>query len=179
MGHRARLGSRPSLSTVRELLPDANHEMENREVERREIEDITGVITLPGAAQLLNSLPENRWTIATSCTRALALVRLRAAGLPIPSALVTATDVNKGKPNPEPYAKAAAKLGFDPQKCVVVEDAPAGVRAGREAGARVIGLPAIVSRDELLAAGATWIVSDCTKISVQKSNFGLVLVLTN
>jgi sugar-phosphatase len=92
---------------------------------------------------------------------------------------VTATDVNKGKPNPEPYAKAAAKLGFDPQKCVVVEDAPAGVRAGREAGARVIGLPAIVSRDELLAAGATWIVSDCTKISVQKSNFGLVLVLTN
>jgi len=175
----ARAHGRPSLSTVRELLPDANHEMENREVERREIEDITGVITLPGAAQLLNSRPENRWTIATSCTRALALVRLRAAGLPIPSALVTATDVNKGKPNPEPYAKAAAKLGFDPQKCVVVEDAPAGVRAGREAGARVIGLPAIVSRDELLAAGATWIVSDCTKISVQKSNFGLVLVLTN
>ena len=106
-------------------------------------------------------------------------MRLRAAGLPIPNALVTATDVSRGKPDPEPYAKAAAKLGIDPMKCVVVEDAPAGVRAGRAAGARVIGLPAIVSRDELLAAGATWIVADCTKISVQKTSPGLVLVLTD
>jgi len=78
---------RPSLATVRKYLPTADHEAENREVERREIKDVEGVVLLPGARELLQSLPADRWTIATSCTRPLAEVRLRAAGLPVPSAL--------------------------------------------------------------------------------------------
>src|SRR3954452_20659781 len=91
---------RPSLSTVRRFLPDVDHEVENREVERREIEDVKGIVVLPGAAELLASLPPDRWTIATSCTRLLAQARLHAAGLPIPQRMITATDVTRGKPDP-------------------------------------------------------------------------------
>src|SRR6202451_2016489 len=75
---------RPSRTTIGELLPHADVGIEDREVERREMEDVDGVVPLPGARELIESLPDDRWTIATSCTRALAEVRLRAAGLPIP-----------------------------------------------------------------------------------------------
>src|SRR5208282_3782510 len=126
---------RPSRTTIRELLPNADVDREDREVERREMEDLDGVVLLPGARELLNVLPPERWTIATSCTRPLAEVRLRAAGLPIPKTLTTSSDVKIGKPDPEPYLKAAAKLGFAASDCIVVEDAPAGVRAGKDAGA--------------------------------------------
>ena len=74
---------RPSIATIREYLPHADYEAENREVERREMEDLEGVVTLPGARELLLALPADRWTIVTSCTRPLAEVRLRAAKLPI------------------------------------------------------------------------------------------------
>ena len=167
----------PSLAGVREYLPNSDHEAENREVERREMSDLEGVIPLPGSVELLNALPLDRWTIATSCTRRLAEVRLRAAGLPTPKRMITSSDVTNGKPDPEPYLKAAALLGFDPKKCVVVEDAPAGVRAGRSAGARVIGFPTIVGPDELRDAGANWTVRDCAAISARPNNSSLTLIL--
>src|ERR1700745_4209302 len=85
----ARAHGRPSLTTVREYLPNADHEAENREVERREIEDLEGVVPLPGALDLLSRLPEERWTIVTSCTRPLAEVRIKAAGLPLPRKMIT------------------------------------------------------------------------------------------
>src|SRR6202011_1024649 len=103
----SRAHGRPSLTTVREYLPGADHERENREVERREIEDLEGVVPLPGSLNLLASLPEDRWTIVTSCTRSLAEVRIRAAGLPLPKKLITSNDITHGKPNPEPYLKGA------------------------------------------------------------------------
>jgi sugar-phosphatase len=168
---------RPSRTTIRELIPaadldravlDAIIEKEDREVERREIEDLDGVVLLPGARQLLNSLPPERWTIATSCTRPLAEVRLRAAGLPVPTNMVTSSDVKIGKPDPEPYLKAAAKLGFAAEDCIVVEDAPAGVRAGKAAGARVIAFLTTMPRRDLEDAGADWIVQNCTEIAAFK-----------
>lgn len=168
---------RPSLSTVRRFLPDADHESENREVERREIEDVKGIVVLPGAVELLTSLPPDRWTIATSCTRRLAEVRLRAAGLPIPQYMVTSTDVTRGKPDPEPFLKAAAKLGFPASDCVVCEDVPAGVLAGKAAGARVVGLRTTVPEAELRAAGADFVVNSCADISVTESAGGLALHL--
>jgi mannitol-1-/sugar-/sorbitol-6-phosphatase len=155
---------RPSRTTVRELLPGADIDREDREIERREIEDIDGVIPLPGTRELLNILPPERWTIATSCTRPLAEVRLRVAGLPIPKTMITSSDVRVGKPDPEPYLKAAAKLGFPASDCIVVEDAPAGVRAGKAAEARVIGFPTTMSARELEDAGADWIVRNCADI---------------
>ena len=157
---------RPSITTIRELLPHADHEAENREVERREIADVEGVIPLPGALELLQALPLQRWAIVTSCTRPLAGVRISAAGLPMPKHLVTATDVKNGKPNPEPYVKGAQILGAPASDCIVIEDAPAGVRAGRAAGARVLALRTTASDAELQESGANWIVNDCAALSL-------------
>jgi len=158
---------RPSITTIRELLPNANHEEENREVERREIEDVEGVIPLTGAMELLRALPAERWTIATSCTRPLACVRIAAAGLPMPGQIVTANDIRHGKPDPEPYIKAAEILGFRTEECIVVEDAPAGICAGKAAGARVIALRTTAGDGELLKAGADWIVKDLGAVQLQ------------
>lgn len=162
----ARAHGRPSLTTVREYLPHADHEAENREVERREIADLEGVIPLPGALELLSSLPSDRWTIVTSCTRPLAEVRIKAAGLPQPKKMITSNDIVHGKPNPEPYLKGAAVLGFRPEHCIVLEDVPAGVMAGKAAGARVISFPTTVAPDVLRESGADWVVRNCGDIRV-------------
>lgn len=159
-----RAHGRPSIATIRELLPRADAENENRLVERAEIEDTAGVVPLPGAQELLRALPADGWTIVTSCTRPLAEVRLRAAGLKIPEKMVTCSDVEKGKPHPEPYLKGAAGLGLNAADCVVVEDVPVGIRAGKAAGARVIGLRTTVNDEELRAAGADWIAGSCADI---------------
>jgi sugar-phosphatase len=169
---------RPSRITIRELLPHADVDLENREVERREIEDLDGVVLLAGAGQLVDSLPPDRWTIATSCTRPLAEVRLRAAGLPIPMNMITSSDVKIGKPDPEPFLKAAAKLGFAASDCIVVEDAAAGVRAGKAAGARVIAFLTTMTRRDLEDARADWIVRNCADIAVSSDSNGLQLSLS-
>jgi mannitol-1-/sugar-/sorbitol-6-phosphatase len=169
---------RPSRTTIRELLPNGDIEREDRELERREMEDLDGVVLLPGTRQLLDALPPERWTIATSCTRPLAKVRLRAAGLPIPEKMVTSNDVKIGKPDPEPYLKAAAKLGFAASDCVVVEDAPAGVRAGKAAGAKVIAFLTTMNRRVLEDAGADWIVQSCANITASSDGDSLQLNLS-
>ena len=168
---------RPSITTIREFLPQADAHAENREVERQEIEDLEGVIAIPGASALVNSLPAGRWIVATSATRALAEVRLGAAGIPVLREMITSDDIQRGKPDPEPYLKAAARLGFAPADCVVVEDAPAGIRAGKAAGARVIGLPTTSNRAELEAAGADWVVRNCADIAAVLEGSNLALTL--
>jgi len=174
----ARAHGRPSLTTVREYLPNADHEAENREVERREIEDLEGVVPLPGALHLLASLLADRWTIVTSCTRRLAEVRIKAAGLPLPTKMITSNDITNGKPNPEPYLKAASMLGFQAADCVVVEDAPAGVRAGKAAGARVIAFRTTMKDPALREAGADWILNNCSDIGLASvSAQALILTL--
>jgi len=160
---------RPSIATIRELLPNADHEAENREVERREIADTDGVIPLPGVPELLRGLPYGRWAIVTSCTRALAEVRIAAAGLPKPKQLVTCTDVLRGKPDPEPYLKGAEMLGVPASECLVVEDAPAGIRAGKAAGARVLALRTTASDEELQEAGANYILTDLSELIFEAS----------
>jgi len=160
---------RPSIATIRELLPHANHAAEDREVERREIADVEGVIPLPGAMEFLKVLPLERWAIVTSCTRALAHVRIAAAGLPRPRHLVTSTDVKHGKPDPEPYLKGAQILGVPAGECIVIEDAPAGIRAGKAAGTRVLALRTTASDAELQQAGADWIIDDCAGIFLVSS----------
>jgi sugar-phosphatase len=165
----ARAHGRPSLSTVRELLPEADHEAENKKVERAEIEDLDGVIPLPGTLNLLASLPPERWTIVTSCSRSLAEVRLRAAGLPLPANYVTSSDIVNGKPHPEPYLKGASVLGFPPEECVVVEDAPAGIKAGKASGARVLAFTTTAPPPALQAAGADWILYNCADLTATSS----------
>lgn len=162
----ARAHGRPSLTTVKEFLPNSDHDAENREVERREIADLEGVVPLPGTLELLSSLPDDRWTIVTSCTRALAEVRIRAAGLPLPKKLVTANDITNGKPHPDPYLKGASKLGFSPSDCVVVEDVPAGVRSGKAARAKVIAFTTTVESAVLRESGADWVLQSCADITL-------------
>jgi sugar-phosphatase len=171
----ARAHGRPSLTTVREYLPNADHVVENREVERREIEDLEGVVPLPGALDLLASLPEDRWTIVTSCTRPLAEVRIKAAGLPLPGKMITSNDIQQGKPHPEPYLKGASVLGVSAEECVVLEDVPAGVRAGKSAGARVIAFTTTVQASALKQGGADWILNNCTDIRLLDRARGLRL----
>ncbi len=163
---------RPSITTIRELLPQADHAAEDREVERREIADIDGVIPLPGAVELLRALPLERWAIVTSCTRPLASVRIGAAGLPKPRHLITSSDVQRGKPDPEPYVKGAQILGVPASECIVIEDAPAGIRAGKAAGARVLALRTTSSDAELQQAGADWIADDCAELFLDSSAAG-------
>jgi len=163
-----RAHGRPSLASIRELLPNGDHDAENRELERMEIEDISDVVALPGALQLLQAIPATQWAVVTSATRKLAEVRLRASGLPI-AHLVTATDLERGKPFPDPYLKGAEILCVSPADCVVVEDAPSGVRAGKAAGARVLGLLTTAPADELLAAGANWLAADLAAASLDPS----------
>jgi mannitol-1-/sugar-/sorbitol-6-phosphatase len=163
---------RPSVATVRDLLPGADAEKENEIILRGEIEDTEGVVPLPGARELLNSLPEDKWALVTSCARPLAEVRLRVAGLPVPKRMITCDDVRKGKPDPEPYRKGAELLGVPASKCVVFEDAPAGIRAGKAAGALVIALRTTSPDQELEEAGADWILPAYRNLTVTSLDHG-------
>ena len=159
---------RTSLASIRELLPHADaavHLAENDWMERAEIEDISDVTALPGAQALLAATPAGQLAVVTSATRALAEVRLRAAGLwDHLHRLVSASDIRKGKPDPEPYAKGAAALHLPPQDCIVIEDAPSGTCSGKTAGSRVIALRTTTPDKDLLAAGADWIINDCSSL---------------
>ena len=131
---------RRSIETIRIVAPELDAEAENLRVENLEISDKEGIVTIPGAAALLSSLPSDRFSVVTSATAALASARLRYAGFPVPERMVTADDVVQGKPSPEPYLKGAATLGVVSKDCVVFEDTPAGVESGKAAGMRVIAL---------------------------------------
>jgi len=172
---------RPSIATIRDYLPGVNAEAENQKVERAELNDLAGVVPLPGATELLTALPAGSWNVVTSCTRALAEVRLRAARLPVPPTMVTASDVSRGKPDPEPYLKGAASLGLPATECLVLEDVPAGIHAGKSAGARVAACATTCPAEELRQAGADWVVKDCRSISVHHTaeDRRVTLVLTD
>jgi mannitol-1-/sugar-/sorbitol-6-phosphatase len=173
--HRAH--GRPSIETLRYLLPEADHDAENRLVEQAEIADVADIVPLPGVTELLAALPPDRWAIVTSCTRPLAEVRIRAAGLPTPGLFITSNDITRGKPDPEPYQKGAMGLGFAPEECIVVEDALAGIASGRNAGARVIAFTTTASIADLVAAKPDWILRDCSAIRLDAMDRELKLAL--
>lgn len=161
-----RAHGRPSLATVREYVPEGEWEAVNREIERREIAAVEGIVPLPGARELLEALPEERWAIVTSCTLPLAEARIEAGGMPRPRTLVTADDIQRGKPAPDPYLAGARRLGLEARECLVIEDVAVGVEAGQAAGARVVGLTTTVGAEELLAAGAEWTARNCAALRV-------------
>jgi mannitol-1-/sugar-/sorbitol-6-phosphatase len=129
-----------TLEVIQRVAPHLDAESEVRELERREADHQEGVAVMPGAVELVHSIPDGRWGVVTSGTRLLASARLRFCGLPVPKVLVTADDVVHGKPHPEPYLKGAKLLGFSPEDCLVIEDAPAGIQAARAGGMKVIGI---------------------------------------
>ena len=145
---------RPPVETVRIVAPDLDAEAEsvafNDSLDAEDGDD--AIAAMPGAGALLASLPPGRWTIATSAFRAVAVAWLRRVGLPVPPALVTVDDIEKGKPAPDPYLRAAELLGVEPTRCLVVEDAPAGVQAAKSAGATVLALHTTHGREDLGSA---------------------------
>ncbi len=133
--HRFAMG-RPTRETIALLVPEGEREAEQAQVDRDEVEDGHSVVAYPGAAELLaGPIPI---AIVTSGSTALATARLRGAGLEPPAAMITADSITRGKPDPEPFLLGAEALGVDPARCLVLEDAPAGIAAGLAAGMPVV-----------------------------------------
>lgn len=167
---RVGLHGRPAAEIAADLLPaDVVPEAVAR-IEQLEVDDVAGgVVLLPGTAELLAQLPADRWAVVTSATRRLAEARLEEAGIR-PKMLIAADDITRGKPDPEPYLLGATRLGVDPARCVVFEDAPAGLTAGRAAGMRTVALATTHERSELLA---DVVVRDLSAVSVQATDGGV------
>ncbi|MBY5316518.1 HAD-IA family hydrolase [Rhizobium leguminosarum] len=102
-----------------------------------EMEDVSGIVEIPGAVRFLSAIAEGRWAIVTSAPIELARRRMEAAGIPMPKVIVSGQEVKSGKPSPEGYLLGASRLGVEPKKCLVFEDAVAGILAGEAAGADV------------------------------------------
>jgi mannitol-1-/sugar-/sorbitol-6-phosphatase len=143
-----------TIEIVRRLALHLDAEAETLRLEKREADDHEGVSVMPGAAELLKAIPEGRWCVVTSGTRYLAKSRLKLANLPTPKVLVSADDVSKGKPHPEPYLMGAKLLGMNPGECLVIEDAPAGIRAAHAGEMKAIGITSTYPEPELQEADA-------------------------
>jgi sugar-phosphatase len=152
---------RRTIDCIRTLTPHLDASSATADFEQLEVDDVEGVRLLPGAIELVTGLAR-RWAVVTSGSQAIARARLRHCGLPIPDVLISADDVAEGKPAPEGYLAAAAEVGAIPRDCLVIEDAPAGVRAGKSAGATVLGLLSSHSADDLCEAdGLTANLASC------------------
>jgi sugar-phosphatase len=143
-----------AVEVVRAVAPHLDPAEEVRGLEQHEADDRDGVAVMPGAVDLVRSIPTGRWCVVTSGSRRLATARLQLAGIPIPEIMITADDVIHGKPDPEPYLKGADGLGFDPKQCLVIEDAPAGIRAAHAREMKVIALTSTYVASALTEADA-------------------------
>jgi sugar-phosphatase len=163
-----------SVEVIRAVAPHLNAEVEARKLEKHEASDQHGVVPMPGASELVASIPTGRWGVVTSGSRRLATARLKLVGIPHPKVLVTADDVTNGKPHPEPYLKGAELLGVAPADCLVIEDAPAGIQAALAGGMKVVGIASTYTADKLTAASA--VVQGLAQISVSAVGVGKLAV---
>jgi mannitol-1-/sugar-/sorbitol-6-phosphatase len=143
-----------AIEVIRQVAPHLDAAAEVHKLEAREAADHDKVSVMPGALDLLRSIPRGRWCVVTSGTQQLATARLQLAGIEAPSVLVTGDDVTAGKPDPAPYLKGAELLGVPAGECLVIEDAPAGIQSARAAGMKVIGLTSTFSSQALSNADA-------------------------
>ncbi len=164
---------RPAIRTIGMVAPHLDAERESRQFNAGIVADMNrdGLRAYDGAAPLLHRLPVDRWAIATSSPRAFAVSRLRHLGLSMPKVLVTLDDVVNGKPAPDPYLQAAEGIGMAPSRCIVIEDAPAGIEAAKAAGARVIAIASTNPPEALQAADA--IVPRLVDLEIRSGDAGL------
>ncbi len=151
--------ARRPVDTVAEVAPHLDPVAEHAWLSALVDETPAAFPVFADAAPLLRRLPADRWAVVTSGDALRVRARLAAGGLPAPAVLVDGASVEHGKPHPEGYLLAAARLGAEPADCVVVEDAPAGVLAGRSAGMRVIGVTTSHPAADLAGAGAHVVVA--------------------
>jgi mannitol-1-/sugar-/sorbitol-6-phosphatase len=141
---------RPTKETIALLVPEGERDAEQAHLDGDEVDDADTVTAYPGAAELLaGPIPI---AIVTSGSTALATARLRGAGLEAPAVLITADSITRGKPDPEPFLLGARGLGVDPARCLVLEDAPAGIEAALAAGMPVVAFRTTHADAELEAA---------------------------
>jgi sugar-phosphatase len=145
---------RRSLETVRMVAPQLSAEAELATLAASESTTSEGIYEIEGARELLDRLPAERWAVVTSGIRAVAEFRLRYARLPVPPVMICADEITRGKPDPEGYLTAASRLGYSPDDCLVIEDAPAGIESARAAGMRVIAITTTFGRESLVGADA-------------------------
>ena len=163
---------RRSVDTIRALRPDLDPVVETRRLEDFDAEDGAGLAILPGVLDLLTGLSPSQWSIVTSASERVMRNRLNVLGVPIPPKIVTAEMVSHGKPNPEPYQLGATLLGVTPADCLVIEDSPSGIRAGKQAGCRVLAVVSSHLPEEL--SEADWIVNSLEDIQVNPSDNGWI-----
>ncbi|MET9340744.1 HAD-IA family hydrolase [Nonomuraea sp. NPDC003804] len=144
-------GRRPE-DTVRDVAPELDPAAERLILNELMEREGNAFPAAPGAADLLVGLSQNQWAIVTSGSRAPVHQRFKLAGLALPQIQIYGEDVDRCKPHPEGYLKAAELLGVEPARCVVVEDAPHGVRAGKAAGCTVIAIATTHTLEELSEA---------------------------
>ncbi|MGV9796595.1 HAD-IA family hydrolase [Mycobacterium sp. NPDC003449] len=161
--------------TVAQFLAPAEVAEGVAELDALELADMAGVVALPGTQRLLGSLPVNRWAAVTSGSQMLMRARLAAAGLPVPDVLIAAEDVTEGKPSPQGYLRAAAALGFAAAECLVIEDAPAGLAAGRAASAHTLAVG--TSHDLAELTGYDAAVPDLGRITVETTAAGSLTIV--
>jgi mannitol-1-/sugar-/sorbitol-6-phosphatase len=145
---------RRALETIRLVAPHLNAEEEVKPLSDWEAITTEGVYIIEGALPLVSALPADGWAIVTSGTKGIAVNRLKATGLPIPEIMITADDVVNGKPDPEPYLAASARMHVPAERCIVIEDSPAGIEAAHLARMRAIAVAFTHSRQELAKAEA-------------------------
>lgn len=163
-----------TIEVIRQVAPHLDAEAEAAAIEDHEAHDQRGVTVMPGAADLLKSIPDGRWAVVTSGSRLLATHRLPYCGLPVPEVLVTSDDVVNGKPHPEPYLMGAERLGFRPAECLVIEDAPAGIQSAHAGGMKVIGMASTYGAEKLVAADA--VVQKLGRIQVTANGAGKMVI---
>jgi sugar-phosphatase len=163
-----------AVDTVRKLgLPGVDPEFEAAAITEAEIADVDGIDAIPGAAAFLKALPADRWGVVTSAPTALARRRIEAAGLPLPPMLVSAEDVTNGKPAPDGFLLGAKRLGVDPARCLVMEDAPPGIAAAEAAG---MGLLVFTITHAHPVATRHPTVRDYTRLSVTTGEGGAIRI---
>ncbi len=163
--------------TVRDVAPHLNLAEEVAWLDAEEERDLDGIVEVRGAATLVSALAPDEWALVTSAGRDLAGMRLAAAHVPLPRTIVSGESVTRGKPDPEGYLMGARLLGRRPDECIVLEDAPAGIKAGLAAGMRVIGVATTYDRARLEPLGCSAIVSTLADISVEPHVAGATIVL--
>ena len=163
-----------TIEVIRQVAPHLDAESEARIIENEEAHDREGVVVMPGAVELVRSIPERRWGVVTSGSRLLASARLRFCGLPVPRVLITADDVSNGKPHPEPYLKGAERLGILPKDCLVIEDAPAGIQSAQAGGMKVLAITSTY-RPEVLGH-ADGVIGELARVQVNSNGAGHLVV---
>jgi sugar-phosphatase len=159
---------RRSPEIIREHVPAADQAAELAWMESLELDDAADLSVLPGARDMTNALAPSPWAVVTSGARSIAHARLAWAELTLPEVLVTSDDVLLGKPDPACYLQAAERLGVAPQKCLVFEDAPAGLAAARAAQMVAIGLSTTHGESEMSAANA--MVVDLSHVTLRRGS---------